>query len=129
MVRRTETSIVRELIYAAGLTLENVAGSKTAVYTASMADDYCRILSKDPDEAPQTTITGVSPAILANKLSWYFDLRGPSVHVDTACSSSMIAMDLACQSLRLGQSSMVISYRYVLDEAKLTTSLGHGCGL
>lgn len=63
--------------------------------------------AKDPDHAPQMVSTSTSPSIQANRLSWYFDLRGPSIHVNTACSSSMITMDLACQSLRSGQSSMV----------------------
>ena len=63
--------------------------------------------AKDPDYAPQMVATSTSPSIQANRLSWYFDLRGPSIHVNTACSSSMITMDLACQSLRSGHSSMV----------------------
>ena len=65
------------------------------------------MIAKDPDYAPQMVSTATSPSIQANRLSWYFDLRGPSIHVNTACSSSMITMDLACQSLRSGQSSMV----------------------
>ncbi|KAF1998108.1 polyketide synthase PksD [Amniculicola lignicola CBS 123094] len=92
----------------AGIPVEEASGSRTAVFTASMADDYCRILSKDPDTSPRTTITGIAPSILSNRLSWYFDLRGPSVHIDTACSSSMVAMDLACQNLRNGQSDMAV---------------------
>jgi acyl transferase domain-containing protein len=63
--------------------------------------------AKDPDQAAQMVSTATSPSIQANRLSWYFDLRGPSIHVNTACSSSMITVDLACQSLRSGQSSMV----------------------
>lgn len=63
--------------------------------------------AKDPDTAEKMFATSTSPSIQANRLSWYFDLRGPSIHVNTACSSSMITMDLACQSLRSGQSSMV----------------------
>lgn len=69
------------------------------------------MIAKDPDQAPQMVSTSTSPSIQANRLSWYFDLRGPSIHVNTACSSSMIAMDLACQSLRNGQSSMVCGLR------------------
>jgi acyl transferase domain-containing protein len=93
----------------AGIPVEKAAGTDTAVFAASMADDYAKILYKDPDEAPTNTSTGTSPSILANRLSWYFDLKGPSVQLNTACSSSMIATDLACQSLRSGQSSMVRS--------------------
>ncbi len=87
--------------------MDRLAGSKTAVFASSSADDYMKIITKDPEQAPTNTTTGSSPAILANRLSWYFDLRGTSVQINTACSSSMVAMDLACQSLRSGQSSMV----------------------
>jgi len=73
-----------------------------------MTDDYAKILSKDPDTTPSNQAPGNNPSILANRISWYFDLRGPSVSVNTACSSGMVAIDLACQSLRSGQSSMAL---------------------
>ncbi|KAI4948187.1 hypothetical protein J4E91_006181 [Alternaria rosae] len=92
----------------AGIPPETLAGSQTSVFAASMSDDYSRILARDPDEAPTNTATGISPSILANRLSWYFDFKGPSIQLNTACSTSMIAMDLACQSLRSGQSSMAL---------------------
>lgn len=87
-------------ICLAGNPIERVPGTalRTGVYGGCMTQDYMRMLVKDPDEAPATTITGTGPLILANRLSWYFDLRGPSIQVDTACSSSMIATHLAVQS-------------------------------
>lgn len=87
--------------------MKKVAGSSTGVFSGSMADDGSRIVARDPDEAAVHTATGQTMAMLANRLSWFFDLKGPSVQVNTACSSSMIAVDLACRSLRQGQSSMV----------------------
>ncbi|KAI1099763.1 polyketide synthase PksD [Jackrogersella minutella] len=92
----------------AGIPVEDVAGTDTGVFAGSMESDYLRSISKDPDEAPANTVTGVSVSILANRLSWYFDFKGPSIPLNTACSSSMIALDLACQSLRSGQSSMAL---------------------
>lgn len=55
---------------------------------------------------PKYTGTGGAPSMLSNRLSWFFDLRGPSLTLDTACSSSMVALDLACQALQSGQSDM-----------------------
>jgi acyl transferase domain-containing protein len=98
---------MRGLVQLAGIPAEKIAGTDTAVFAASMADDWTMITYKDPDEAPTNTATSTSPSILANRLSWYFDFRGPSIQVNTACSSSMIATDLAVQCLRNGQSSMV----------------------
>ncbi|KAH8200137.1 hypothetical protein TruAng_005708 [Truncatella angustata] len=92
----------------AGIRVEDVAGTETGVFAGSMESDYHRSISKDPDTAPPNTATGASVSILANRLSWYFDLKGPSMQLNTACSSSMVAMDLACQSLRVGQSSMAL---------------------
>ncbi|ESZ94756.1 polyketide synthase [Sclerotinia borealis F-4128] len=92
----------------AGTPLDHVAGTKTGVYSGCMTQDYMRISSKDPDEAPTTISSGTSSAILANRLSWYFDMKGPSIQVDTACSSSMIATHLAVQGLQSGQTSMAL---------------------
>lgn len=91
----------------AGIRAEDAAGTDTSVFAASMTNDYLKLIAKDPEEGPKNTATGTSSSILANRLSWYFDFKGPSVQVNTACSSSIIAIDLACQSLRGRQSSMV----------------------
>ncbi|KAM7189670.1 polyketide synthase [Rhypophila sp. PSN 637] len=88
----------------AGIPLSAIAGSQTGVYSGSMTEDYVKVITKDADHAPKTASTSVSLAMLANRLSWYFDLRGPSMMINTACSSGMIALDLACQSLRSNQS-------------------------
>ena len=72
-----------------------------------MADDYKMMLVKDLEDMPKYAATGVSINLLANRLSWFFNFVGPSVNLDSACSSSLMALDLACQGLRNGDSSMV----------------------
>lgn len=86
--------------FKAGIPIETIRGSRTAVYAASFSDDYARMLAKDPDKAPRQTGTGIATSILPNRISWYFDLHGPSIHVDTACSSGLVALDMACQAMR-----------------------------
>ncbi len=91
----------------AGIPVEKLKGSATAVFGASMWSDYLGLYSKDIDNLPRMAVSGTAPSILPNRLSWYFDLHGPSIHIDTACSSSMVAMDLACQTLCNGSATAV----------------------
>jgi acyl transferase domain-containing protein len=60
----------------------------------------------DPDNLERTAVTGSAVScIIPNRVSCYFDLRGPSIHVNTACSSSLSAVDMACKALRSGDAS------------------------
>ncbi|KAI0188222.1 hypothetical protein EV127DRAFT_498288 [Xylaria flabelliformis] len=92
----------------AGISIEQLNGSHTAVFGACMSDDYKTMLLKDAQSSPRTAATGVAPSIFANRISWFFNLLGPSVVVDTACSGTMVALDLACQSLRNGDATMAL---------------------
>lgn len=53
--------------------------------------------------------TGNAGSIVANRLSYFLDLRGPSLAIDTACSSSLVAVHAACQSLRDGESTLALA--------------------
>ena len=91
----------------AGISLDTVAGSKTCVFVGSSARDYETILLRDPESPAKYIGTGIGTSMLANRISWFYNLRGPSVALDTACSSSLSALHLACQSLRDRESRMV----------------------
>ncbi|OQD90731.1 hypothetical protein PENANT_c001G07681 [Penicillium antarcticum] len=69
------------------------------------------LLLRDPECVPmyQCTNAGQSRAMTANRLSYFFDLKGPSVTVDTACSGSLVALHLACQSLQTGDASTAVA--------------------
>ena len=67
------------------------------------------LASSDLGQIDAWTATGGALSIIANRLSYFLDLRGPSVTVDTACSSSLVAVHLACQSLRTGESELAIA--------------------
>ncbi|TEY39885.1 hypothetical protein BOTCAL_0448g00110 [Botryotinia calthae] len=93
----------------AGLSLETVVGSKTSVYTGCFTTDWRDIYAKDPDQWPSYAATGVSTlSMCANRISWFFNLRGTSANIDTACSSSLVALDMACRDLQTGESTMAI---------------------
>ncbi|KAL4909664.1 hypothetical protein BDW74DRAFT_42311 [Aspergillus multicolor] len=90
----------------AGITMGQVARSKTCVFTGSFGHDYETLQNKDPQALPKFNALGTSMNMLSNRVSWFFDLNGPSATVDTACSSSLMAIDLACQSIWSGDSAM-----------------------
>ncbi|HEY8984541.1 MAG TPA: type I polyketide synthase, partial [Streptomyces sp.] len=85
-------------------------GSRTGVFVGAMGDDYAVLTSRLGQETiGQHTLTGSSRAIIANRVSRFLGLRGPSLTVDTAQSSSLVAVHMACESLRRGESTVAIA--------------------
>ena len=97
----------------AGVSLEEAAGSKTSVHIGSFNHDWSDLLRRDTLMEISYGVTGTEFSMMANKLSWFYDLTGPSVSLDTACSSSLMALHLACQSLKAGEADMVGSRSYL----------------
>ena len=81
--------------------------SRTGCYVGCMTNDYEMISLHDIYDIGNTAASALSEAMTANRLSWFFGLKGPSLTLDTACSSSLYALHLACQSLRLKETNMV----------------------
>jgi amino acid adenylation domain-containing protein/non-ribosomal peptide synthase protein (TIGR01720 family) len=111
----------------AGLPREHFAGSKTGVFIGVSNCDAAR-LTADLDDVSAYTGTGNSPSIAANRLSYFLDLRGPSLAVDTACSSSLVAAHLAIQSLLAGEctAALVGGVNLILSpEATVAFSKAH----
>jgi hybrid polyketide synthase/nonribosomal peptide synthetase ACE1 len=100
---------VFESVESAGLTIEGLRGSDTSVFVGVMSVDYQDILIRDIKSIPTYQATGVSRSILSNRISYFFDWRGPSMTIDTACSSSMVAVHQAVQALRNGESNVAIA--------------------
>jgi hybrid polyketide synthase/nonribosomal peptide synthetase ACE1 len=100
---------VYEAIESAGLKLEDMQGSATAVYVGVMGGDYSDLILRDLDSIPTYFATGTARSILSNRISYFFDWRGPSMTIDTACSSSLVAVHQAVQALREGCSRVAIA--------------------
>lgn len=107
--QRLLLEVTYEAFENAGLSLEQIRGSDTAVYAALFTRDYDRNLFKDPLTLPKYQTTGTGDAIISNRISYTFDLRGPSMTLDTGCSGSIVALHQACQSLRVGETSMAVA--------------------
>ncbi|SMD25846.1 type I polyketide synthase [Kibdelosporangium aridum] len=100
-----------EALQDAGIVPELLAGTKTAVYAGVSGHDY-GIIQLNPENRYLLgghTMAGVTNCIVANRVSYLLDLRGPSMIVDTACSSSLVAIHLACRSIRSGEATMAIA--------------------
>lgn len=91
----------------AGLSMESVQGSATSVYVGNLTADYLSLFGDDEEVRSSYQATGMSEAMLSNRVSWFYDLRGPSITLDTACSSSLVGLHLGCQSILQGESEMV----------------------
>ncbi|KAK2612687.1 hypothetical protein QQS21_001304 [Conoideocrella luteorostrata] len=93
---------------SAGLRMEDIKGSKTSVYVGCFTSDFATMQTRDTQSMPKYNALGTAGSMLANRISWFFDLCGESMYLDTACSSSLVALALACQSLLSGQSEMAV---------------------
>ncbi|KAJ5683051.1 hypothetical protein N7462_006216 [Penicillium macrosclerotiorum] len=113
----------------AGIPLQHIAKSKTAVFAGSSGHDWLILQSKDPLRQHKYNITGTTSNMLANRVSWFFNLTGPSATVDTACSSSLMAIDLTCQSIWSGQSTMGLAMGSNLLLAAESTLMMDNLGL
>ncbi|KAJ5503703.1 Acyl transferase/acyl hydrolase/lysophospholipase [Penicillium fimorum] len=109
--QRLLLEVAYEGLENAGIPLTNIMGTQTSCFVGSFSADYTDLLLRDPECVPmyQCTNAGQSRAMTANRLSYFFDLKGPSVTVDTACSGSLVALHLACQSLQTGDASTAIA--------------------
>ncbi|QGA17184.1 hypothetical protein EYB26_004854 [Talaromyces marneffei] len=105
---RVMLEVVYEAFENAGYTLDQMRGSKTSVHVGVMASDYADITARDTETIPLYAGTGVARSILSNRISYTFDLHGPSVTLDTACSSSLVALHQAVQGLQAGDASCAV---------------------
>ncbi|WP_080290196.1 type I polyketide synthase [Pseudomonas syringae] len=98
-----------ELFENAGVRPSSVRGSDCGVYLGLASVDHGYRLAEDMAAIDAGSATGNASSIAANRLSWFYDLHGPSMVVDTACSSSLVAVHQACQAIRTGEISQAIA--------------------
>ncbi len=103
--QRLLLEVTWEALENAGVDPNKLAGSQTGVFVGISSQDYYKLML----DAPKRAATGISNSIAANRLSYFLDLRGPSMAVDTACSSSLVAVHMACQSLRTREANLALA--------------------
>jgi acyl transferase domain-containing protein len=106
--QRLQIETAYEALENAGIPLSKIQGTDAAVYMAIFARDYDHLMRKDVDDFGKYHMTGVGDAILANRISYAFDLKGPSMTIDTGCSGSLVALHNACRSIQAGDASLAL---------------------
>jgi len=107
--QRLLLEVTQEALDHAGIPAGALAETRTGVFAGACSPEYWQLATADLTAVDAWSGTGGALSIIANRLSYFFDLRGPSVTVDTACSSSLVAVHLACQSLRSGESDTALA--------------------
>ena len=98
-----------EALEDAGIPADRLAGTSTGVFVGMWLNDYESRLFSDTDGVDFHMTTGTGRYSASGRLSYFLDLRGPSITIDTACSSSLVAVHLACQSLRSAECDVVLA--------------------
>ncbi|KAK0663405.1 putative polyketide synthase [Cercophora samala] len=104
--QRLLLEVVYEALESAGYSLQQHAGARVGVFAGVMTADYDTLSQRDELTTSQYYATGNARSMVSNRLSYFFDFKGPSMTIDTACSSSLVALHQAVLSLRSGDCEM-----------------------
>ncbi len=96
-------------IESAGYNPKGLGSQSCGVYVGCTTGDYIRALAQNGQDTLGATFMGTSSAILVSRISYFLNLKGPSIAIDTACSSSLTAVHLACDSIRQGENHLAIA--------------------
>ncbi|SCF13813.1 6-methylsalicylic acid synthase [Micromonospora haikouensis] len=107
--QRLLLEVAWEALEHAGIPPQSLAASDAGVFVGVGSDDYGRRLLEHLPTIEAWTGIGSAMCAVANRISYALDLRGPSLAVDTACSASLVALHLACQSVRTGESPVALA--------------------
>ncbi|KAJ6022991.1 hypothetical protein N7460_013386 [Penicillium canescens] len=100
--QRQLLEVVYECFENGGIPIEEVSGKQIGCYVGSLNGDYHDMQMRDPEQRMPGHAVGTGRAILSNRISHFFNLKGSSFTIDTACSSGLVGVDIACKNLRAG---------------------------
>jgi polyketide synthase 13 len=106
--QRLALELTWEALEHARIPASALRGEKVGVYIGASNNDYSFLSVSDPAVAHPYAITGTTSSIIANRVSYFYDFRGPSMAIDTACSSSLVATHQGVQALRSGEADVAV---------------------
>ncbi|KAI0128336.1 beta-ketoacyl synthase domain-containing protein [Xylariales sp. AK1849] len=121
--QRQILEVVYEGFENAGIPMEKIDNKVVGCYMGSYGADYADMANRNPEDRPFGNVLGIARRILSNRISHFFNLKGPSITVDTACSGSLVGLDMACQNLRartidmgiVASSNLYMSPEHLID--------------
>ncbi|HET9959097.1 MAG TPA: beta-ketoacyl synthase N-terminal-like domain-containing protein, partial [Polyangiaceae bacterium] len=119
--QRLMLEVCWEALERAGLRPSSLRESRTGVFLGAIWADYARLAGARLEGLELHSATGQALNLIANRISYAFGLRGPSLVVDTACSSSLVALHLAARAIRSGECDAALAggVNLILSEANL----------
>ena len=125
--QRQMLEVVFEGLENAGIPLEKIDNGPVGCFVSSYAADYADMHNRDPEDRPSNNAIGTGRTILANRLSHFLNIKGPSVTLDTACSGSLQGLDFACRYLQsqdidaaiVATSNLYMSPEHVINQGSL----------
>ena len=85
-----------------------LSGTDTGVYVGNCFNHYFKLIMNQNNPDSQYILTGNGHAVLPNRISYHFNLKGPSLPVDTGCSSSLVALEIACDAIKSQKIKMAL---------------------
>ncbi|KAB8169629.1 type I polyketide synthase, partial [Streptomyces mimosae] len=107
--QRLMLELAWEVLEDARVAPDRLRGSRTGVFVGAIRDDYATLQRHGATAVTPHSLTGQHRGIIANRVSYAFDLHGPSLTVDSAQSSSLVAVQLAYESIVRGESELAIA--------------------
>ncbi|XP_046556232.1 hybrid PKS-NRPS synthetase pytA-like [Haliotis rubra] len=98
----------KDAFYDSDVNAATNSRTESEVYIGSMTTDYGDLISNKSQDVTNHTVTGQASSIISNRVSYVYNLTGPSMTIDTACSSSIVALHQAGLALRAGDCSVAI---------------------
>ncbi|MBP8532657.1 acyltransferase domain-containing protein [Streptomyces sp. MK37H] len=129
--QRLMLELAWEAFEDAGIRPGTLKDTPTGVFVGAIWDEYAALLRRDTTAATRHAMTGVHRSIIANRVSYGYGLRGPSLTVDTAQSSSLVAVHTACESLRRQECTLALAggVNLILTEDSMAAAAAQFGGL